>query len=349
MNRDDDFIGQLEDYLDAYEGATPLPDRVRDAIHADLPRTPQARPRWGLERMLDMVSRASTPARFALAAAVVVAFVAVGAAVVNNGRSSPAVGAAPSPSASPSVPPSPSAIPSPSSAGVTTLDGATAGPCTVGGTGTGCMVPGNYRLSADGWPGQITIDVPIGWFSYHPSAVFEGVLADSGPDVPNGSGWGVMFAPVGAVSKDPCDPAKGTFAPTETATVDGLIAAINSWIGFRASKATVASVDGHPGKQIELSSSRGAIECPAPVLWMTPLQGTIDGYSVVGIPAGSHPAQFRFVDIDGTLLALRMQDYGEPSPFEFEQGVKPDPTRHAADQLELRQIIDSIRITPTAT
>ena len=30
MNRDDDFIAQLEDYLDTYEGDVPLPARVRD-------------------------------------------------------------------------------------------------------------------------------------------------------------------------------------------------------------------------------------------------------------------------------------------------------------------------------
>ena len=44
MNRDDDFIGRLEDYLESFDGVTPLPARVRDAIHADLPRTRQVRP-----------------------------------------------------------------------------------------------------------------------------------------------------------------------------------------------------------------------------------------------------------------------------------------------------------------
>ena len=45
MTRDDDFIGQLEGYLDEYEGSTPLPDEVRDAIRAQLPST-QQRPAW---------------------------------------------------------------------------------------------------------------------------------------------------------------------------------------------------------------------------------------------------------------------------------------------------------------
>ena len=41
MTRDDDFIGQLEGYLDEYEGQTPLPDAVRDAVRASLPTTKQ--------------------------------------------------------------------------------------------------------------------------------------------------------------------------------------------------------------------------------------------------------------------------------------------------------------------
>ena len=44
MTRDDDFIGQLEGYLDEYEGSTPLPDEVRDAIRAQLPSINSARP-----------------------------------------------------------------------------------------------------------------------------------------------------------------------------------------------------------------------------------------------------------------------------------------------------------------
>ena len=45
MTREDQFIGQLERYLDEYEGITPLPEAVRDAIRAELPKTKQAGPR----------------------------------------------------------------------------------------------------------------------------------------------------------------------------------------------------------------------------------------------------------------------------------------------------------------
>ena len=41
MTREDDFIGQLEAYLEQYEGMTPLPSGVRDLVRAQLPGTRQ--------------------------------------------------------------------------------------------------------------------------------------------------------------------------------------------------------------------------------------------------------------------------------------------------------------------
>jgi len=52
------------------------------------------------------------------------------------------------------------------------------------------------------------------------------------------------------------------------------------------------------------------------------------------------------LDVNGTLLGIRTTDYPEASPFESEQGVRPDPTRHVADQVQLRAMVNSIRITP---
>jgi hypothetical protein len=45
MTSNDPFIAQLEEYLDEYEGHTPLPESVRDAVRAELPSTRQ-RPAW---------------------------------------------------------------------------------------------------------------------------------------------------------------------------------------------------------------------------------------------------------------------------------------------------------------
>ena len=43
MTSDDRFIGQLEVYLDRFDGETPLPDQVRAEIYVALPRTRQVR------------------------------------------------------------------------------------------------------------------------------------------------------------------------------------------------------------------------------------------------------------------------------------------------------------------
>ncbi len=106
MSHDDDFIGQLEDYLDAFDGVTPLPDRIRDAIRAELPSVRQVRPRPGLERVFIMLSNASAGARLGLAAATVVAAVVLGAAFLNNNQRGGVVGGA--------VTPAPTATPAPS-------------------------------------------------------------------------------------------------------------------------------------------------------------------------------------------------------------------------------------------
>jgi hypothetical protein len=78
MTRDDDFIGQLEGYLDEYEGMTPLPGEVRDAIRSELPSTRQSGLRWGQMRYLPM----SNNAKLGLAAAAVVALAIIGVGVL---------------------------------------------------------------------------------------------------------------------------------------------------------------------------------------------------------------------------------------------------------------------------
>ena len=68
MTHNDEFIGQLESYLDEYEGSTPLPEDVRDAIRAELPSTRQRPPWWPARRFLEM----NNMAKLGVAAAAVV-------------------------------------------------------------------------------------------------------------------------------------------------------------------------------------------------------------------------------------------------------------------------------------
>ena len=68
MTHNDEFIGQLEGYLDEYEGSTPLPEDVRDAIRAELPLTRQRPAWWPAWRFPEM----NNMAKLGIAAAAVV-------------------------------------------------------------------------------------------------------------------------------------------------------------------------------------------------------------------------------------------------------------------------------------
>ena len=68
MTRTDDFIGQLEGYLEEYEGSTPLPEDVRNAIRAELPSTDQRPAWWPARRFPEM----NNMAKLGVAAAAVV-------------------------------------------------------------------------------------------------------------------------------------------------------------------------------------------------------------------------------------------------------------------------------------
>ena len=250
MNRDDDFIGRLEDYLEFFDGATPLPEGVRDAVHADLPRTRQVSPDLGTGRMLDMISRVSTRARWGLVAAAMVGAIVVGAAVFNDRGASPGIArtqATPSPV--PTSTSTPTAQPT-----LTPLSAAPAAACVPGGP-LDCTRAGTYRLSAPTWPALITLDVPAGWFLWQPAVDWEGMLVGGGRDAPSGSGWGLMFIANGAISKDPCHPAKGTFDRRQTATVDGVVTAMRSWPGFKATRA-----DADHGRRLRWPTDRADLK-----------------------------------------------------------------------------------------
>jgi hypothetical protein len=135
MTHEKDFIGQLESYLDEYEGATPLPEAVRDAIRADLPTTKQIGPLSGPMRYPSM-STMPMAARFGLAAAVLVAAAVLAATILYRGENVGGQGAddgTSSPTASPA-----SVLPE-----------------------SGALEPGRYFFTTEG--PRVTITVPEGW------------------------------------------------------------------------------------------------------------------------------------------------------------------------------------------
>src|SRR6187551_214611 len=101
MRENDEFVGQVEDYLVEFDGDTPLPGRVLDAIHAELPRTRQAKAGLGFTRMPPMLSTISSRAPLGIAAAVVILAIVVGSSYMSGSKDQPAVGGVPAASATP--------------------------------------------------------------------------------------------------------------------------------------------------------------------------------------------------------------------------------------------------------
>lgn len=97
MTRNDDFIGQLEGYLEEYEGSTPLPNEVRDAIRAQLLSTHQRPAWWPVRRFPEM----NNTAKLALAAAAVVVAAFLGIRFMLPGEGPGAPGPTPTPTPSP--------------------------------------------------------------------------------------------------------------------------------------------------------------------------------------------------------------------------------------------------------
>lgn len=119
-----------------------------------------------------------------------------------------------------------------------------------------------------------------------------------------------------------------------------------AWPGFESTEPVAVTVDGISGLLVEVTSSRTDAECPGQAIWFTPRLNPVDAYPMVGAPDARRAATFRILEVGDQLLAIRTTDFGDPSPYEVSQGVAPDPTRHAADLVELQAIVDSIRLTP---
>lgn len=100
MTRKDELTERLETYLDEYEGVTPLPDVIRHAVRAELPKRRQARPRIGLARFTIM----SNSMRIGLAAVFLAIAALVGYSLYGNNVGTPS--GTETPSASPTAAPS---------------------------------------------------------------------------------------------------------------------------------------------------------------------------------------------------------------------------------------------------
>jgi hypothetical protein len=154
-----------------------------------------------------------------------------------------------------------------------------------------------------------------------------------------------MFMTVGDVSRDPCDPAAATFEPSDVDSPTELAAAMATWPGFDVTTPAAITVGGHDGLQVEVTSTRTFEQCPdgEAYVWKTVAGVLVDTYPAVDANGLLRPGLFQIVDVGGTLIVVRAEDSSEASPYEVSQGLDPDEPLHAADQVELHAILDSIR------
>jgi hypothetical protein len=349
MSNDDRFIGQLEDYLEAFDGITPLPDRVRNAIRAELPSARQVRPRPGPERVLTMLSNASAGVRLGLAAAAIVAAVVLGAAFLNNNRSGD-VGAPPTPAPTATTAPTtaPTPTPAPSvAAQPLTLSQAPAVACDATDPGKSCGAPGTYQLNnwpgPSTWPVMVTVDEPAGWFNWEAGPGWDALLVADAQGT--GSGWGVMFYTVGDVAVDPCDSTKGWIPAAQVDTPVKLATAMAAWPRFTATSPQPITIDGHGGVEFQLTSTAKSSCADTASAGHSTSGASVDVYPTVNQNGMHDPSTVEIVDTGDGLLVIRATDFPQTSPAEVEGGQSPNPTAHADDLADLHAILDSIRLT----
>jgi hypothetical protein len=291
MTREDDFIGQLQGYLDDYEGLTPLPDATRDAIRAQLPRTRQIGSLAGPMRYLSMTMSIPAPARYGLAAAVVITAAVLGGALFAGGGNNPG---GPGPTASPT--PTPISTPEPTPE---LLEPGAIEPAEDPVNSFRNLQAGTYHFDL---PMRITFTVPAGWGQWaytSKRSQFKLIGPKDGE---------LSFEIVENVSADPCtgellDPPVGP-------SVDDLVTALSALEGFDVSPVTNVTIDGYRGKQLTLTSPASGCDMRT---WATSFR-----QNGVGLGEANH---VRILDVDGVRLLIGLAPPSDPADQREVDGI----------------------------
>ena len=287
MSTDRDVTRIVKSWLE--EGVTALPDRVLDTVLDRLPATRQRRSWWPPRRFANMNSYA----RIAIAAVAVVAIAVVGYNLLPR---TGGVGSRPTPG--PTATPKPTPVPfstTPSS---------------------GALAPGSIVLDG-AFPLAIAFDVPAGWTRSGGAELADlvGVAKMRGDAAPAWASWAV----VANVYADPCHGRSGPIEPPIGPTVDNLVAALTSMVGFESTTPTDVSIDGHVGKRFQLSDTidPAAAGCDDTTwLWLwEPASGGDTGK----VP-GAVTMQLWVLDVEGTRLVMFTEEYGA-TPTEIAESI----------------------------
>ena len=265
MTRNDDFIGHLEGYLDEYEGSTPLPHEVRDAIRAQLPSTTQRAAWWPARRFPEM----NNTAKLALAAAAVVVVALLGV----NYLVAPNVGGRGLGDATPT--PEPTVL-TPSNVGQT-------------------LAPGTYRVE-DTFAKPFTFAIETAWIL---EFLETDVVSLNRADDP-GADW-LDIQLIDNVYTDPC--AGELSDPPVPKTHDGLIRALSAMVGFEAGPITDVTVGGRAGSHVVVMNAMDGDADGCVTGNSIPIYTTMDNPDD-SITNGNSRDEFWIVDVDGSPVIL---------------------------------------------
>lgn len=270
MTHEDDFIQQLEGYLDEYEGMTPLPDEVRNAVRARLRTTRQIGLVTGPMRDLMM----SNVIRVGLVAAVAAVIAVI---AFNLLPGSPPAGGEQTPTPEPSAASAASATPLPALGTQDSLD------------------PGRYRVVNAGPGLDVTVAVPSGWSSGEDWVV----IGPRGNDEPDG--MAIRFYAYNLnLYTNPASLDEGQLSPPVGPTVDDLVEAIVNHPAWTASAPTDITIDGHSGRLVSITIPSDA-EFTADdkfFLFVDPGGGQVWGW------APGQTFDLYIVDVDGVRLVI---------------------------------------------
>jgi hypothetical protein len=283
MTREGDFIGQLEGYLDDYEGLTPMPDATRDAIRAQLPKTRQLGSLPGPMRYLSMTMSIPAPARYGLVAAVVVAAAVLGGAYFVGGRNNPG---GPGSTASPT--PTPTSTPEPTPE---MIEPGAIEPAANLDLSFRDLRAGTYHVDL---PMRITFTVPAGWGEWGYTSEKSQINLINGSDDGELSFEIVENVSAGACTEELLDPRVGP-------SVDDLVTALSALEDFDVSPVTDVTIDGYQGKQLTLTAPTSGCEIRT---WATSTRQNAMGLGEVN--------KVRILDVDGVRLLIGLVPPDDP-------------------------------------
>ena len=226
--------------------------------------------------------------RVALVAAILVVAVIVGASLIPR----PSVG--PSPSVEPSGPPLLNTIP------------------------TGDLAAGTYEIDAV-FPVRLTFTVPTGYG--HGRGESDGVGIQY-----SASGRGIEFQIASNVYPDPCHSASGPANPPIGPTVDDLVTAMTTMVGFQPGPVTDVTIGSLPAKAFDLTNEIDTATCDGEGLRAFLFKG--GSPSFVG---SGQLERIYVVDVQATRLMIMTYYYSNG-----------DAAADTAMAAELKAIVDSI-------